>query len=303
MEATPDTAPSLIVVAGASGALGERIVANLLGRGATVRAIVRPDTTVADVHALERQGVAIARAAYDRPDQLEAACDGAACVVSVLSGLEDVIVEAQTALLEAAVRAGVPRFIPSDYAIDFTKLRPGSNRNLDLRRRFMQRLDRAPIAATSVLNGMFTELLAGQAPLVLFPLNRVLYWGDPDQLMDFTTRDDTAAFTAAAALDPSAPRYLRIAGDQQSVRGLAEVASQVTGERFRPFRAGGLGGLDLLIRIVRFIAPARDVVFPPWQGMQYLRDMFSGEAKLEPLDNGRYPDIEWTTVRDVLAAR
>jgi hypothetical protein len=37
--------------------------------------------------------------------------------------------------------------------------------------------------------------------------------------------------------------------------------------------------------------------------MQYMHNMFSGKAKLEPLDNDRYPGIRWTTVRDVLAAR
>ena len=35
----------------------------------------------------------------------------------------------QGVLLEGAVRAGVPRFIPSDYSADFTKTRPGGNRN------------------------------------------------------------------------------------------------------------------------------------------------------------------------------
>ncbi len=37
--------------------------------------------------------------------------------------------------------------------------------------------------------------------------------------------------------------------------------------------------------------------------MQYLRNMFSGMAKLEPPDNHRYPDIRWTPVRDLLASR
>jgi hypothetical protein len=36
--------------------------------------------------------------------------------------------------------------------------------------------------------------------------------------------------------------------------------------------------------------------------MQYLRDMFSGRAKLAPLDNARYPELRWTSVREVLAA-
>jgi hypothetical protein len=34
-----------------------------------------------------------------------------------------------------------------------------------------------------------------------------------------------------------------------------------------------------------------------------MHNMFSGRAKLEPLDNDRYPGMQWTTVRDVLAAR
>jgi hypothetical protein len=68
----------------------------------------------------------------------------------------------------------MPRFIPSDYCIDFTKLPPGTNRNLDLRREFHERLDRAPIAATSILNGRFADMLTGQAPIVLFKFKRVL---------------------------------------------------------------------------------------------------------------------------------
>jgi len=63
--------------------------------------------------------------------------------VSALAGLRDVIVEAQTVLLDAAIKAGVPRFIPSDDSIDFTKFPAGENRNLDLRREFHQRLDKA----------------------------------------------------------------------------------------------------------------------------------------------------------------
>ena len=57
--------------------------------------------------------------------------------------------------------------IPSDYCIDYAKLTPGNNRNLDVRREFQRRLDQVPIAATSILSGMFTNLLTGQALVVL----------------------------------------------------------------------------------------------------------------------------------------
>ena len=294
---------ALIILAGATGDLGGCIAEELLSRGAHVRALVRPASTPGEVEALRQRGVEIAEVDFDRVPELTAACAGGTCVVSALSGLREVIVGVQTRLLDAALTAGVPRFIPSDYCIDYTKLRDGTNRNLDIRRTFRERLNQAPIQATSVLNGMFADLLTGQAPVVLFPLKRVVYWEDADQPLDFTTMGDTAAFTAAAALDPTTPRDLRIAGDVLSARGLAAAASAATGEDFQLLRAGGLGRLDLLITVTRTLFPGRDAVFPPWQGMQYLRDMFSGQAKLEPLDNDRYPELRWTPVRDVLADR
>lgn len=292
-----------ILLAGATGKLGEGIARELTGRGAAVRALVRPGTAPEKVARLRSLGAEVVEADYGDAAAMRAACTGAACVVSALSGLREVIVDAQTRLLEAAVGAGVPRFIPSDFAIDFTKLPPGSNRNLDLRREFKERLDRATIAATSILNGAFADMLTGVAPIILFERKRVLYWGNADQRMDFTARDDVAAFTAAAALDPSTPRILRIAGDQVSARELAALMSDITWERYRLLRAGSLGLLGVLIRIARTVAPGGGDVYPPWQGMQYLRNMFSGLATLQPLDNGRYPGLRWTTARDVLAAR
>ena len=294
---------AVVVLAGATGNLGLRIARALLGQGAGVKAIVRHSSGADKVGELRRLGAVTADVDYNNTSALIEACSGGTCVVSALSGLRETIVEAQTLLLEAAVKAGVPRFFPSDFAIDFTKLPPGKNRNLDLRREFHEHLNKAPIAATSILNGMFTDLLTGQAPVILFKVNRVVYWEDADQRLDFTTIDDTAEFTAAAALDGSTPRFLRIAGDQVSARGLAEIASDVTGKRFRLLRAGGLGRLAALIKVTRALFPQSTAVYPPWQGMQYMYDMFSGRAKLEPLDNDRYPGMRWTLVRDVLAAR
>lgn len=294
---------TIIVLAGATGNLGGRIARAILERGGNVRAIVRHNSDPEKVEALRKLGAAITEVDFSNSPELTGACKGGACVVSALSGLRDVIVDAQTLLLDAAVEAGVPRFIPSDYSIDFTKLSPGTNRNLDLRREFHERLDKASIAATSILNGMFTDLLTGEAPMILFKFKRVVYWEDADQRMDFTTMDDAAAFTAASALDASTPRILRIAGDQISAREMTAAVSDVTGENFRLFRAGGLGRLAIMIKFARAVMFWSKALYPPWQGMQYFHNMFSGLAKLEPLDNDRYPGMKWTTVRDFIAAR
>ncbi|MCI1189406.1 NmrA family NAD(P)-binding protein [Hymenobacter sp. DH14] len=292
-----------IVVAGATGDLGFRIAQALLQRGATVRALVRPGNHKPAATALQDLGAEMVEVDFNSVTALTKACAGAACVVSALSGLREVIVDTQKRLLDAAVAASVPRFIPSDFCIDYTHLPAGSNRNLDLRREFNQRLDQAPIQATSILNGMFTDLLTGQAPVVLFGLKRVLYYGSTDQPLDFTTIANTAEFTAAAALDPTTPRYLRVAGEVATVRGLQKAATEATGQAFGLLRVGGLWVLGTLINVTKALMPSSDDVFPPWQGMQYLHNMFTGLPKLNPLDNSRYPEIRWTPVREVLAAR
>lgn len=291
---------NLIVLAGATGDLGERLARELVARGAEVRALVRPDVSAEKLQPLRHLGIAFVEVDYDDAAALTSACRDAGCVVSALSGLHDVVVGRQSQLLDAAVTAGVPRFIPSDYAIDFSEVPEGSNRNLDLRREFKRRLDAAPIAATSVLSGAFMDMLTGQAPIILQKQKRILYWGNADQQMDFTTRDNVAAYTAAAALDPETPRTLRIAGDQVSARDLVTIMSDVKGETFKLFRPGGLGLLGMMIKVTKMLAPQPDALYPPWQGMQYLRNMFAGEGKFGQLDNARYPDIRWTSVHDML---
>ena len=295
--------PPTIVVAGATGDLGTRITKALIARGVTVRALTRLDASEQKIKQTEALGAATARADMSDVDSVAAACEGAACVVSALNGLHDVIIDRQSVLLDAAVKAGIPRFISSDYSLDFTKTTPGHNRNLDLRREFMARADRSPIQVTSILNGAFMDMLGAEMPVIQPRLHRVLYWRDAEQLLDFTTKDDSAAYTAAAALDDTTPRILRIASDTRSTRELAEAMSNVTDRRYRPLRVGGLGSLKNLIHITKLIAPQPQAAFPPWQGMQYMRDMFSGRGKLEPLDSGRYPELHWTSVEEYLSKK
>lgn len=286
----------VVVVAGASGDLGTRITEALLAQDVVVRALVRRPTDKLARGNLEQvtvdfgDGVALTRAVT-----------GAVCVVSALNGTAPVILDTQGRLLDAAVAASVPRFIPSDFCLDYLATRPGDNRNMDLRRRFAVRLDAAPIRATSILNGPFADLLEGQAPIVLHRFRRVLFWGDADQAFDFTAKDDVAGFTADAALDPDAPRHLRISGDQISPRGLAELLTGMEGRPWRLLRAGGIGRLSAVIAIARALTPETDAPFPAWQGMQYLRDMSTGRGKLHGLDNARYGKADWTGAAAVLA--
>jgi hypothetical protein len=290
-----------ILVTGGTGNLGGRIVRDLIKRGAKVRAIVRPETDAEKVEKLKNLGAEVIEVEMSDAEKLKNACEGVSCVVSALSGLRDVIVDAQTQLLEAAIAVSVPRFIPSDFAADFTRLAEGDNRNFDLRKEFHKILDKSPIKSTSIMNGAFADILSYGTPIYDFRNYTVGYWGDKaDWKMDFTTMDNTADYTAAAALDSETPRVLRIAGFQVSPKDLVEIGEEVKGKEFKLVPMGSLEDFAAANKKDRAAHPEGEKeVFPDWQAKQYLHSMFS--VHNETLDNDRYMDVEWTNAVDAIS--
>jgi uncharacterized protein YbjT (DUF2867 family) len=99
-----------IVVAGATGNLGGRIVKSIIKEGAAVRALVRTGTADHKCQMLREAGASVVEADYRDLEQIANACAGAFCVISALAGLRDVIVDAQQILLGGSMRASVPRY-------------------------------------------------------------------------------------------------------------------------------------------------------------------------------------------------
>jgi uncharacterized protein YbjT (DUF2867 family) len=291
----------IIVVAGGTGNLGGQIVEALCALGAEVRVIARASSDAAKIARLEKFGAKIYKIDTNNQAEIAKVCIGATCVVSAMAGLRDVIIDAQKTLLAAAVEAGVPRFIPSDYSLDFTKFNPGENRNLDLRREFHLILDAAHIKATTIFNGAFMDMLLNEMPMILFKQKRILYWGDFTHKMYLTTVANVAQYTAQVALDDTAPRFLRIAGAHNSPAEIQEIVSQVSGDKFGTFRPGGPGLLSFIIKIAKFMAPAPTELYPAWQGMQYMRNMIDSRSDVNKFENDRYAGIKWTSIKDLLS--
>jgi nucleoside-diphosphate-sugar epimerase len=289
-----------ICVAGATGNLGLKIVRNLVKHGVEVRALVRINSDSSKIEELKQLGATIFEIKKWEIEDLKKACLGATCVVSALAGLRDVVIDKQKVLVDAALLAKVPRFIPSDYCLDFTHFSKGENRNLDWRREFHEYLDTIPIASTSIFNGAFMDLILNEMPFILFKQKMILYWGNVDYKWGFTTIDDTAAYTALVAIDDSSPRYLRIAGDQISPRDTKSLMIHLTGEKYRFFRPGGKGLLGLIIKIARKMSASENELYPAWQGMQYMHNMIDERSKIEQNDSNRYAEMQWTDVSTFL---
>lgn len=290
----------IIVVAGATGNLGGKIVNSLLTKDVEVRAIVRLEADKNKIKDLEEKGVKVFQVDTSNKTEISKHCIGANCVVSALAGLRETVIDTQKIFLDAAVEANVPRFIPSDYSIDFTNLKEGQNRNLDQRREFHRYLDTMPIKATTIFNGAFMDLLTTDMPLILFKQKRILCWGNANQILEFTTTDNVAEFTAAAAIDDNTPRFLRIAGEKLTCNDFVQLLSELTNNKYKILRPGGISLLNILIKLTRFFSPSEKELYPAWQGMQYMRDLMEGRIVFQNYDNDRYPSIEWTSVKDFL---
>ena len=290
----------IILVAGATGNLGNKIARELIKRGAEVRAIVRTETKVEKVETLEKMGVHVVKVDTTSVEDMAKASVGVSCTVSAVAGLGDVIVDFQERLLDAAIQAGVPRFIPSDFSSDYNDLVPGENRNFDLRRAFKHYIDGTSIKATSIFNGCFADILQYGTPILNMKDKSIGYWGDrADWKLDFTTMDDTAAFTAEAALDDNAPRNLQIASFQISPNMLLANVKELANEDFKIHQMSSIESFAAFLKKQRADNPAgENQIYANWQGGQYMYSMFTTQHSA--LANDRYAGLTWTSSLDYM---
>jgi len=167
---------------------------------------------------------------------LDAVTQDVDVVVSALQGGDDVIVHGQIALAEAAVRHGVRRFMPSDFAIDLLRAPPGAPQ-FEARKAADRVIDAMDLDVMHVLNGGFMDQMLNPAypQLVDVEQGTVRYWGTGDEVFDLTTVDDTAAFAARLATDASAqPGIHTISGARVTFNGIARELEAVLGVTMRP---------------------------------------------------------------------
>ncbi|MDY0903320.1 NmrA family NAD(P)-binding protein [Pedobacter sp. CFBP9032] len=290
----------IILVAGATGNLGSMISLALVKRGAVVKALVRNDSDVTKTSILKDAGIEVIPVNYDDVENLRKACEGVNCLVSALAGLSDVILATQKNLLDAALSAGVKRFIPSDFCTDYNALIPGENRNFDLRREFKEHIDKTDISTTSIFNGAFADILKYNTPILNLKNKTIGYWGDKaDCKLDFTTVKNTAAFTSEVALQEQTPRNLHIASFQISPKILSELIESITRQTYTVHKLGEMDQLSDSIKLQRASNPSGEMeLYSKWQQSQYLYSMYSTQHSV--IDNNRYGNLEWTSASEFL---
>ena len=294
-----------ILIAGVTGMLGHQIASVLLGRGdCSVQALIRPggydDDKGAKLEQLRSRGLKTVEGDLTVPKTLLPACEGVDTVISAVQGGEKVVVTGQTNLIEAAETAGVTRMIPSDFSIDLHKLDYNDHVWLAMRKRADDAFKGKSVKPTSVLIGAFMDVAIDPIlGLVNWDEGYFTYWGDGEQPCDFTAVADTAKYIAAAALDDGLTgRSLRVAGEVLTMKQLHSIFEEFAGCKLELRNPGSVDELKELIENKKRENPEAQAAYVFYQ---YQWAMVSGKAKLDELDNERYPDIKPMSMRDFLS--
>lgn len=197
-------------VAGITGRFAKRLVSHLLKRSdVVIRGYCRDPSKVPQPISSSSQVTLIKGDAFDR-DAIRTFTKTCNVIVCCYLGDDNLMVDGQKMLIDACDEFQVPRYIASDWALDYTKLELGELFPKDPMIHIKAYLDSKKVRGVHILIGGFMEPVFGP----LFDIfdaqsNTFRYWGDGDEVMEGTTYDNAAEFTAVVAVDANATGVLR----------------------------------------------------------------------------------------------
>jgi uncharacterized protein YbjT (DUF2867 family) len=230
-----DPAALPVLVVGATGALGSKVVDELLGRGKNVRALVRP---ASDAGPLERRGVEIARGDMLDVDSLVAAMNGADAVITTAAGYtrggknaNDIDTIGNANLAEAAHRTGIRRFVlTSILTSDQTPDVP----HFWHKKLAEDKLDQLGVPFVALRPGAFLDQVASMAGDPV-EKGRMVWIGRATVPLTFVHTSDLAAYLAAAVdAETEAGARIDIGWDRPvTMREVADVMGGRAGKKIK----------------------------------------------------------------------
>lgn len=193
-----------ILVVGATGFVGRETAVRMRRTKNEVRGLVRGGTSHPKATELQSEGVGIVDGDLTRPDTLAAACAGIDCVVCTATsmpsgdhdGLRRVDLEGTLALIEAAERAGVRRFVYTSYSGNLRFESPLETAKRTCEDRLLNGRMQSVILRPSYFMEMWLSPALGFDP----EKGTVRIYGGGQAKVSYISAFDVAEFAAAAAI-------------------------------------------------------------------------------------------------------
>ena len=234
-----------VAIAGGTGGLGLHVVEGIVETGKHEVVVLSRNTTHP---VLEKLGVPVIAVSYDNPVALTKALEGVHTVISTIAGL--ISAKTQLALLDAAVKAGVKRFAPSEFWARITgpdfplaPFRPKWT--------VTEAVQESGLEYTLFEVGIFTNYFANGTPGIghLFPFPfqfdvehyKATLAADTSVYHVYTSVEDVGRFVAASLDLEKWPEVSQMQGDRKTVAEVLRLAEQVRGA----LCSCGIGSLGL----------------------------------------------------------
>ena len=227
------------LVVGATGFVGGQVARGLRERGTTVRALVRGGTSHPKSDELRKAGIDVVDGDVTRPDSLAPACRGIDVVISTVTsmptgandGLRRVDHDGALALIDAAERAGVRKFVYVSYSGNIDQPSPLAT----AKRGCEERLRASAMQAVILRPSYFAEIWLGPALGFDARSGKARIYGSGDEKVSYISALDVAAFAVAAATREQTAKttVLELGGPQAlSLRQVIAAFEQATGRIF-----------------------------------------------------------------------
>lgn len=234
----------LVLVAGATGNIGQKLIGSLIRRGHQVRALGRNRDKLPS-HLCDQLESFVTISAYWDVPALDAACAGSVgAVVNAYNGTPELQLEGQLLLLHAAERAGIRTFVTATWNYDWRKLQLGDHESYDPYICFKRQVElTSTIKPVYILSGVLGEVLFAAPGHEYYTTashgvwdpnpgaRAVEVWGDPALKFHWTSEEDAAEFAAAIAERPDAADggFWTVASGTHSLPEIAETYGRVRG--------------------------------------------------------------------------
>ncbi|WP_329227557.1 SDR family oxidoreductase [Streptomyces canus] len=285
--ATTGSTPLHVLVVGATGSLGGKVVDELLKRGKNVRALVRPTT---DASRLESRGVEIARGDMLDLDSLVAAMNGTDAVITTAAGYtrggknaHDIDTVGNANLAEAAHRAGIRRFVlTSILTSDQTPQVP----HFWHKKIAEDKLEQLGVPFVALRPGAFLDQIATMAGDPV-DKGRLIWMAKATVPLTFVHTSDLAAYLAAA-VDAEAGNGERIdiGWDRPvSMREMADLMGSRAGKKIRVWAVPSLVVRAAGATVGRFLPLVKDMaaMFAWFDTGRYVADTRRQEQLFGPV--------------------
>lgn len=284
-------------IAGITGKFARCVATHLLKNPAiTIKGYCR-DPTKLPASLLASNRISITQGQSTDQDALRTFAKGTDVMVCCYLGDHNLMINGQRALIDACEAEAVPRYVASDYSLDFTKLELGQLPAKDPMKIVQEYLTTKNIEGVHVLIGIFMETFFTTFLNVWNSKDTAFsFWGSGEEMWESTTYDNAAQFVAAIAQDPAAIGVQKFLGDRKSIRQIAAAFEEQYA--VKPW-LNNLGSLDELYSHMHKVKNADPNNFMAWIPLFYQYYCNNGQAYLMPgVDSSEYPEIPRFTFND-----